>query len=131
MDLVLCHHRGASCIIAIAYHEIDSLGIELHARNGDQIRVLVAFLGHGSKLDSIKESLEDIPRDKFGWFLGSPGELTDRIQDIISPGSVVNAHCKALDKVTASPKKRCKKITCPKVQRSRRYTERPSRRASP
>ena len=106
MDLVLCHHRGASCIIALAYHEIDSLGIELHARNGDQIRVLVAFLGHGSKLDSIKESLGDVTRDKFGWFLGTPGELTDRIQDIISPGSVVNTRCKALDMTIACPKKR-------------------------
>jgi hypothetical protein len=99
MDLLLCHQRGVSYLIAIDYLQVDSLGIAFHARNGDRLENLVVFLGHGSKIARLSEALEDVPKDKAGRFLGSPGTLMDRIQDLLAPGTVVNTHSQALDKL--------------------------------
>jgi hypothetical protein len=99
MDLVLCHHRGSSCVVGLTYHEIESLGLEIHARNGERVTLLVVFFGHGARLESVKESLADVPKNKHGWLLTSPGEITYRIQAILAPGSVVNIRNRAVDKV--------------------------------
>jgi hypothetical protein len=99
MDLLLCNNRVKSCLIALDYQQMNSLGITLHARNGEQLDVLVVFLGHGPKITGLGEALADIPKDKAGWFLGSPGVLMDRVQDLVAPGSVTNTRCQALDKL--------------------------------
>jgi len=111
MDLLLCHHHGASCLIALNYQQMGSLGIALHARNGEHVTILVVFLGHGSKIARLNEALEDVPKDKAGWFLGSPGLLMDRIQDLVAPGSIVNTHRQALDELIGHPTKRRKTNT--------------------
>ena len=98
MDLVLGHHRGATCLMSLNYDEIVSQDIVLYKRGGERVSILVVLFGHGPKLDSIKESLADIPVNRTGWYLGSPGEILDRVQDIVCPGSVVNTHQRALDK---------------------------------
>ena len=98
MDLLLCHQRGVSYLIAIDYLQVDSLGIALHTRNGERLENLVVFFGHGSKIARLSEALNDVPRDKAGRFLCSPGTLADRVQDLLAPGSVVNTHCRALDR---------------------------------
>ena len=60
--------------------------------------VIVVLFNHGPSLESLKKALEDIPVNRQGWFLGSPGEILDRVQDLVCPGSVVNTHERALDK---------------------------------
>jgi hypothetical protein len=103
--------------MALNYHEIVALGLELHKAHEDRVGVLVVFFGHGSRIEHIKELLADVPQNGNGWFLGSPGEVLDRVQDIICPGSCVNTQCRALDgkgiipliNPPAPQKKRCKK----------------------
>jgi hypothetical protein len=97
MDLVLGHHREATCLMSLNYDEIVSQDIILHRRGGERVSIIVVLFNHGSKLDSIKESLADIPVNRTGWYLGSPGEILDRVQDIVCPGSVVNTRRRALD----------------------------------
>jgi hypothetical protein len=67
--------------------------------NGGRLGVLVVFFGHGPKIAGLSEALAGIPKDKAGWFLGSPGVLMDRIQGLVAPGSVTNTRCQALDKL--------------------------------
>ncbi len=78
---------------------MNSLGITLNARNNERLDVLVVFFGHGPKISGLSEALADIPKDKAGWFLGSPGVLLDHIQGLVAPGSVTNTRCQALDKL--------------------------------
>jgi hypothetical protein len=99
MDLLLCHHRDTSCLIALDYQQMNSLGIVLHAMNGDRLEILVVFFGHGPKIAQLSEALAGSPKDKAGWFLVSPGVLMDRVQGLVTPGSVTNTRCKALDKL--------------------------------
>ena len=98
MDLVLGHHRGATCLMSLNYDEIVSQDITLHVRGGDRMSVIVVLFNHGPSLESLKKALDDVPVNRVGWYLGSPGEILDRVQDIVCPGSVVNAHQRALDK---------------------------------
>ena len=99
MDLVLGHHRDATCLMSLNYDEIVSQGITLHKNGGERVDMLVVLFNHGPQRENVKKSLEDIPRNRNGWWLGSPGEILDRIQDIVCPGSVVNTHRSALDHV--------------------------------
>ena len=98
MDLVLGHHRGATCLMSLNYDEIVSQDITLHLRGGDRMSVIVVLFNHGPSLESLKKALDDIPVNRQGWFLGSPGEILDRVQDLVCPGSVVNTHQRAFDK---------------------------------
>ena len=97
MDLVLGHHRDTTCLMALNYDEIVSQGITLHKNGGERVDMLVVLFNHGPQLENVKKSLGDIPRNRNGWLLGSPGEILDRVQDIVCPGSIVNTHRRALD----------------------------------
>jgi hypothetical protein len=97
MDLVLGHHRDATCLMALNYDDVVSQGITLHRKGGDRVTMIVVLFNHGEKLESVKKSLDDIPRNRYGWWIGSPGEILDRIQSIVCPGSVVNTRQRALD----------------------------------
>ena len=97
MDLVLGHHRDTTCLMALNYDELVSQGITLHKNGGEHVDILVVLFNHGPQLKNVKESLDDIPRNRDGWLLGSPGGILDRVQDIVCPGSSVNAHRCALD----------------------------------
>ena len=97
MDLVLGHHRGATCLVSLNYDEIVSQDITLHVRGGDRVSVIVVLFNHGPQLENVKKALGDIPRNRNGWLLGSPGEILDRVQDIVCPGSIVNTRRRALD----------------------------------
>ena len=97
MDLVLGHHRGATCLMSLNYDEIVSQDITLHVRGGDRLNVIVVLFNHGPSLESLKKALDDIPKNRQGWFLGSAGEILDRVQDIVCPGSIVNTRQRALD----------------------------------
>jgi hypothetical protein len=101
MDLVLCHQCNATCIMALNYDEFVRSGIELHQNGEGRISLLAIMFNHGPKLQAVKESLIDLPLNKRGWYLASPGEVLDRVHSICCPGSITNTHSKALDKVLA------------------------------
>jgi hypothetical protein len=99
MDLVLGHQCGATCLMAVNYDDLMSAGVEFHKTDCGKIGLLVVLFKHGAKLKAIKESLNDVPQNKCGWFLETPGKILDRVQYFVCPGSIVNVNCQALDHV--------------------------------